>query len=115
MILWLSSISAVQEPSSDPSMLWVRVIAFLGILGAGAYFLTQYNRKIRVKASNPTDSRLFIADTRAIGNKQYLVVAQYGEDKHLLGVSSNSINHLAKIDETRTDSKPLTGKIESQS
>ena len=96
-------------------MLWVRVIAFLGILGAGAYFLTQYNRKIRVKTSSPNDSRLFIADTRAIGNKQYLVVAQYGEDKHLLGVSSNSINHLAKIEETTPDSKLLSGAVEPKS
>ena len=40
-----------------------------------------------------------IADTCSLGNRQFLMVAQYGEEKHLLGVSSGSINHLAKLND----------------
>ena len=38
------------------------------------------------------------------GNRQFLMVAQYGNEKHLLGVSSSSINHLAKLNENYLNS-----------
>ena len=110
MISCLPSILAATEPSSDPSMLWLRVVAFLGILGAGAYFLTQYNRKLRLKTSGSENGRLVVADTRPIGNKQYLLVAQYGEEKHLIGVTSSTINHLARL----TEPACLEGKTKTE-
>ena len=41
------------------------------------------------------------------------MVAQYGTEKHLLGVSSSSINHLAKLGNTSSQIKDLSlSKVE---
>ena len=77
--------------------LWIRVIAFLGVLGASAYFLSLYTKKKRTRLNTTASGGIVIADTCSLGNRQFLMVAQYGEEKHLLGVSSGSINHLAKL------------------
>ena len=45
-----------------------------------------------------TKGKIVVADTCSLGNRQFLMVAQYGDEKHLLGVSSSSINHLAKLE-----------------
>ena len=48
-----------------------------------------------------------IADTCSLGNRQFLMIAQYDNEKHLLGVSQGSINHLAKLGNlTIVDSSP---------
>jgi flagellar biogenesis protein FliO len=78
--------------------LWIRVIAFIGILGGSAYFLSIYTKKKRTRLSTNTKGKIVVADTCSLGNRQFLMVAQYGDEKHLLGVSSSSINHLAKLE-----------------
>lgn len=78
--------------------LWIRVIAFIGVLGGSAYFLSLYTKKKRSRVITNTKGKVVIADTCPLGNRQFLMIAQYGEEKHLLGVSSTSINHLAKLE-----------------
>ena len=79
--------------------MWVRVVSFLGLLAACAYFITQYNRKKQFRSFSQNKGKILIADTCPLGNRQYLVVAQYGNEKHLLGVNPNAISHLSKIEE----------------
>ena len=81
----------------------VKLIGFLGLLGAGAYFLTDFAKKRRVQSALSNEGKIVVADTCALGNKQFLVVAQYGPEKHLLGVSPNSIRHLSKLNSESND------------
>ncbi|MDA8775027.1 flagellar biosynthetic protein FliO [Opitutales bacterium] len=78
--------------------LWVRVVAFIGVMGASAYFLSQFTKRKRKRLSSPSNGKIVIADTCALGNRQFLMIAQCGKEKHLLGVSSGSVNHLAKLE-----------------
>ena len=55
-------------------------------------------KKKRSRLSPTNNGKIIIADTCSLGNRQFLMVAQYGEEKHLVGVSAGSINHLAKIE-----------------
>ena len=99
--------------SSDAEMLylWIRVIGFIGVLGASAYFLSIYTKKKRTRLSSIKEGEIVIADTCSLGNRQFLMGAQYGDEKHLLGVSSSSINHLAKLDNQSSLSNDLTNDI----
>jgi flagellar biogenesis protein FliO len=81
----------------------VKLIGFLGLLGAGAYFLTDFAKKRRVQSALSSEGKIVVADTCALGNKQFLVVAQYGPEKHLIGVSPNSIRHLSKLNSESND------------
>lgn len=101
--------------NTDAEMLylWIRVIGFIGVLGASAYFLSIYAKKKRSRISTVKEGEIVIADTCSLGNRQFLMVAQYGDEKHLLGVSSSSINHLAKLDNrssSRNDIASDSGK-----
>ena len=86
--------------NSDIEMfwLWVRVVAFIGVMGASAYFLSQFTKRKRKRLSSPSNGKIVVADTCALGNRQFLMIAQCGKEKHLLGVSSGSVNHLAKLE-----------------
>ena len=97
MISWLSSVPSPSNPAPESVWLWVRVVAFLGLLAAGAYFLSVFTKKKRLSSNTSSKGKIFIADTCPLGNRQYLVVAQYGSEKHLLGINANSMIHLSKL------------------
>jgi flagellar protein FliO/FliZ len=44
------------------------------------------------------ERRLVVAETRALGNRQYLVVAAYDDKRYLLGVCPGRIEMLAPLD-----------------
>ena len=100
MSSWLATTVWSGVTIADTSCMWVRVVAFLGLLAACAYFMTQYKRKKQFRSFRQTKRKILIADTCPPGNRQYLVVAQYGSEKHLLGINPNAISHLSKIEET---------------
>ena len=106
MIPWLSTISASTNPFADSTWLWVRVVGFLGILAASAYFLTLFQKKRQFTSLKKKHGKIVIADTCPLGNRQYLVVAQYGLEKHLLGVSPGQVMHLAKLDASGEETIP---------
>ena len=84
-------------PGGDLIWLWVKVIAFLALLGAGALLFNHYYRNKRPGMKAAGAGRIHLADTCALGNRQYLVVAQFGHERHLLGISPNAINHLSNL------------------
>ncbi len=98
MIFHLAATPSFVGTDAEMLYLWIRVIAFIGILGGSAYFLSVYAKKKRSRVSTNTTGKIVVADTCSLGNRQFLMVAQYGEERHLLGVSSSSINHLAKLE-----------------
>ena len=42
-------------------------------------------------------SKLRIVDTCSLGNRQFIVVAQYESEKHLLAVGTSGVSHLAEL------------------
>ena len=98
-------------PGSDLLWLWVKVIAFLVFLGAGAALLNYYYRHKRPGIKSARAGRIHLADTCALGNRQYLVVAQFGRERHLLGISPNAINHLSNLREVELQDEKLQSTI----
>ncbi len=106
MFNYFASSPSLVNADADMLYLWIRVIAFIGVLGASAYFLAHYTKKKRTRLNTIATGGIQIAETCSLGNRQFLMIAQYGEEKHLLGVSSGSINHLAKLNSfSHTDSE----------
>ena len=97
----------------DPWLL-VRVVAVLGLMGASAYFLADYTRKRRVSSSLSGEGKIVVADTCSLGNRQFLVVAQYGAEKHLIGVSSTSISYLSRLSAGSHDFQSELDQVESK-
>ena len=98
----------------DP-LLWVRLIAVLGLMGASAYFLASYTRKKRVRSSLSGEGKIVVADTCSLGHRQFLVVAQYGSEKHLIGVSTTSISYLSRLSSETRDFQHELDQVESKS
>ena len=115
-----ASLLAVAQPLANADfmgepLLWVRVIAVLGLMGASAYFLANYTRKRRVRSSLSSEGKIVVADTCSLGNRQFLVVAQYGAEKHLIGVSSTSISYLSRLSSGTHDFQRELDQVESKS
>ncbi len=91
--------STIPQSYSDSDMLflWLKVFGFIGLLCASAYFLSIYSKKRRMGMNFSKSEKILVAETCSLGNRQFLMVAQCGDERHLLGVSPNSINHLAKL------------------
>lgn len=66
-------------------------------LAAGGGWLFWRGR--RQNPANPVLRSLAVAETRPLGNRQYLVVATYDEKKFLLGVCPGRIDLLASLHE----------------
>jgi flagellar biogenesis protein FliO len=95
---WITTLSTVTEPVLDSYWLWVRLFGFIGILASFAYFLNKFTRKKKLSSNFGKIGSIQVLDTFSLGNKQFLAIAKYGHDEHLLGISPNSINYLAKVD-----------------
>lgn len=70
-------------------------VAVVLLAGAGAWVLWRGRGKRAPGKENP---QLAIAETRSLGNRQYLVVASYEGKKFLLGVCPGRIDLLAPLD-----------------
>lgn len=81
---------------------FTRLIVVLLIFTAGAYGIIHYARKGKLnlgalRAYN-TDPQLVISESRMLGNRQYLMVVEYAEQKMLLAVTPAGINHLCFLE-----------------
>jgi flagellar protein FliO/FliZ len=71
------------------------LVVVLAMFGVGGWILWRG----RVKGgSGARPPQLAIAETRALGNRQYLVVATYEDKKFLIGVCPGRIDLLAPLD-----------------
>lgn len=70
-------------------------VLIVGLLIAGLYFTrTGFGALPRI---NKGDRKLIIAETRSLGNRQFLVVAEYENRKMLLGVCPGRIDYLSTL------------------
>jgi flagellar protein FliO/FliZ len=70
------------------------LVAAVLIAAVGAWFYWR-NRKTPLGARGAQN--LAIEETRSLGNRQYLVVARYGDEKFLLGVCPGRIDMLTPL------------------
>lgn len=84
---------AVTPPSGGGSESLLLVLGLL-LAAGGAWFVWRGRRRT---ADGALVKSLQVAETRALGNRQYLVVAAYENKKFLLGVCPDRIELLAPL------------------
>ena len=95
-------LASLEGVNPDWTSLTLRSIGFLMLLALVAFGVTRLGKGwgkdnlTRLKA----DGKIILSDCRPLGNRQFIIVAQYGMQKHLLGVSPGKIEHLTKLEET---------------
>ncbi len=87
--------AAVESRRLNSSLL----LAAAALAAAGGWWLWQ-KRHSSVRAGPAGARRLAIVDSRPLGSRQYLVVADYDGRKFLLGVCPGSIAMLTPLDGT---------------
>ena len=91
-----------------------RVIGFLGILASLAYILTKFlNKRDKFRNVQQGKNSITLCDTRSLGNRQFLVVAEYDQQKFLLGVSTGNIKLLSKLNSRTLPLGSLSEKSDS--
>ncbi len=101
--------------AGDLLWLWAKVIAFLAFLGSGALLLNHFYKRKRFGVKVNASGKIHLADTCALGNRQFLVVAEFEQERHLLGVSQNAISHLSQLKDAKTsenDFDKVLGSVE---
>jgi flagellar protein FliO/FliZ len=80
-----------------------------GLLGiacvAGAGWIYWRNRSMGGSGPGRSVRKLTIAETRPLGNRQHLLVADYDGKKYLLGVCPGRIDLLTALNEDERDAK----------
>ena len=95
----VKSLPGVSEEASD-QLLWgvVKVVGFILLLGAAAFFATDFFRNRRLgRFSGDKTKRLRVADVCALGNRQFVFVIECGEERHLVGAWTNGIRYLSRL------------------
>lgn len=76
---------------------YLLIVLAAGAAGAGGFMLWRQRRTPGGIAGRDA-RKLTVAESRSLGNRQYLVVADYEGKKFLLGVCPGSIQMLAPLD-----------------
>ena len=83
---------------SGANLNWLVYLALFLLIVLGGLWL--YFRKSGFSLKTmATASQLRIRETKALGNRQFLVVVEYGEQRMLLGVAPGMINHLCYLED----------------
>jgi len=87
--------TAADAPGTSKSLV---LMTALLLAAGGAWFLFQ---KRKTGPSAGRGRKLQIDETRPLGNRQYLIVADYDGQKFLLGVTPGQIQMLAPLNESK--------------
>jgi len=84
----------------EGSRSWSFLIGALALASAGAWFL------VKRRGAGPLgvakgERKIVIEETRSLGNRQYLVVAEYEGSKFLIGVTAGQIQLVSPLKSTR--------------
>lgn len=92
-----------QTKSGDSN--YILIVLAAGAAAAGGWMLWRQRRTPGGIAGREA-RKLNVAESRSLGNRQYLVVADYDGKKFLLGVCPGSISMLAPLDGPAEASRP---------
>jgi flagellar protein FliO/FliZ len=84
-------------PPSTSSINGTEVSFFVVILGGLLGFLFWKRIQQKSTLSVHSEKKLSVVETRSLGNRQYLIVANYGDQKFLLGVCPGKIDMLSVL------------------
>lgn len=87
--------------ASGPGVPLLPIAVLCAVAGGWLYWR---HRKNPAGAGARSERRLVIAETRPLGNRQHLVVADYEGRKFLLGVCPGRIDLLSRLDDPSDDS-----------
>jgi len=96
-VLYPRTPAAEHLPAGAPGSVSLTTSLLVILVGIGAGWLL-WRRLRSVNRTTGGARQLAIAETRSLGNRQFLVVATYGEKKFLLGVCPGRVDLLAPLD-----------------
>ena len=105
----------VSESSSSVGMV-VTILGYLIILGGmavAAWFL--FKRGVIRKPFANSEGKLKVAESRMLGNRQYIMVVEYEDNKILLGVGPGKIDYLTSLNGYRNEFPNLEAQVEKRS
>tara|TARA_Y100001934_G_scaffold279403_1_gene383086 strand:+ start:15813 stop:16256 length:444 start_codon:yes stop_codon:yes gene_type:complete len=93
------SLPGVSEEAGDKFFLGVlKVVGLLMLLGAMAYFATDFFRNRRLgRFKGDRSKRLRVADVCALGNRQFVFVIECEGQRHLVGAWTTGIRYLSPL------------------
>jgi len=96
-VLYPRGVSPAGSPAAGPMGAGFSTWIVAGICASAGAWLLWRSRKH--SAGLPAKGKLSVAETKSLGNRQYLVVAGYGRQKFLVGVCVGRISLLAELNE----------------
>ena len=88
--------------SGNGIQLAIYLCLLVALLGGGSYFLKNGFRFLQPKSKGAR--KLHVAETRMLGNRQFLVIAEYEGRRMLLGVCPGRIELLSELGNKADDS-----------
>jgi flagellar protein FliO/FliZ len=82
---------------------WLMLVAVL-LAGAGAWVLWQ--KKRGMGPLGQLTQKLSVEETKSLGNRQYLVVARYEDQRFLLGITPGQIALISKLEASAREPRP---------
>lgn len=95
LTLFLASQDGNVQSSSDH--LWIKVVLFLLVLVFISFLVRRFSNSGLKIYGKPRDGRIRVSETCSLGNKNYLIIAQCDQERHLLGVGPNFCQYLTKL------------------
>ena len=91
----LSGETQAFQPSGE--WLWIKVIFFLVTLSVIAFLIKRLNSSGDKLLGNRKAGTIRVTETCSLGNRNFLIVAQCDDERHLLGVGPNFCHYLTKL------------------
>ena len=108
--------SGILSEGGSPIGMLVTILGYLLILGAmavAAWYL--FKRGVFRKPFSNKEGKLNIAESRMLGNRQYIMVVEYEDNKILLGVGPGKIDYLTSLQGYRNDFPKLEPEVSENS
>jgi flagellar protein FliO/FliZ len=101
--------SASPTPATKPAANGNSLVLMVAVIaaGGGAYYLWKQRRHGGFKL-NKVSQKLVLDETKSLGNRQFIVVASYENQKFLLGVCPGRIELLTRLDEKNSAATPTS-------
>jgi flagellar protein FliO/FliZ len=97
-VLYPRSASGLGSAKESSALGGMTTTVFVVLAGAAGGWLLWRRMRGGVAAAGRSEHKLVIAETRSLGNRQYLVVAAYGERRFLLGVCPGKIDLISPLE-----------------
>ena len=92
------TLAETPEVGAAPSLSTWGSVAFSLFIVIGVIFFLSFIMR-RVSMSQTAGGQIKTVATLAVGTRERIVVIQVGDEQHMVGVTTQAINHLARLDE----------------